>query len=68
MPSPLYNLLGGNAQNPMANMVNQFIQFRNNFQGDPRQQVMSLLSSGRMSQQQFNQLQQMANQFQRLLK
>ena len=51
----------------MANMINQFQQFRANFQGDPRQKVQELLNSGKMSQQQFNQLSQLAQQFQNFL-
>jgi hypothetical protein len=49
-------------------MIQQFNQFRANFQGDPQQQVQQLLNSGKMTQQQFNQLQGLATQFQRLLK
>lgn len=45
------------------NMVQQFNQFRQTFQGDPQQQVQQLLNSGQMTQEQFNQLQQMAQQF-----
>lgn len=48
----------------MSNMMNQFQQFRNNFQGDPKQKVQELLNSGQMSQQQFNYLSQIAQQFQ----
>lgn len=70
--NPLFNLLGGSPmQNmPFGNMlglVQQFKQFRDQFQGDPRQQVQNLLDSGQMTQNQFNQLQQMAQQFQSLL-
>ena len=45
------------------NMIQQFNQFRQTFQGDPQQQVQQLLNSGQMTQEQFNQLQQMAQQF-----
>ena len=48
-------------------MMQQFQQFRNNFQGDPKQEVEKLLQSGKMSQQQLNQLQAMAQQFQSFL-
>ena len=51
----------------MQNFMNQFNQFRNTFQGDPKQQVQQLLSSGKMSQSQFNQLSQMATQLQNML-
>lgn len=68
MPNPLFNLLGGNnSLNPMANVINQFMQFKQSFRGNPQQQVQNLLNSGRMTQQQFNQLQAMATQFQKLL-
>ena len=66
--NPLFNLLGGN-QLPgnMGNMISQFQQFKSMFKGDPRQQVQDLLNSGKMSQQQFNQLQAMATQLQQFL-
>ncbi len=51
-----------NQQNPMQ-MIQQFNQFRNNYKGDPKQEVMRLVQSGQMSQAQLNQLQQMATQF-----
>ena len=66
--NPLANMFGRRPsqapQNNPMNMLQQFNQFRNNFQGDPKQAVMNLLSSGRMSQDQFNQLSQMARLFQ----
>lgn len=52
----------------IGNLIQQFNDFRANFQGDPQQQVQQLLRSGKMSQDQFNQLAGLANQFQRLLK
>lgn len=54
-------------QNPMQ-MMSQFNQFRSQFQGDPKQEVQKLLNSGKMTQEQFNNLQGMASQFQQLLK
>ena len=72
MPNPLYNALGGGKMpGPMGQfqqMMQQFQQFRQNFQGDPKEEVLKLLQSGRMSQQQLNQLQMMAQQFQGFLK
>lgn len=71
--NPLANMFGRRPANNQApnngfgnamNMMQQFNQFRSNFQGDPRQAVMNLLSSGQMSQEQFNQLSQMARTFQ----
>ena len=77
MPNQIFQLLnGGNpgnggGGNPFANplqMMQQFNQFRQSFQGDPQQAVQQLLQSGRMSQQQFNQLSQIASEFQKLLR
>ena len=69
--SSLFNMFG--KQSPQinggfANMMSQFQQFKQNFSGDPQQQVQQLLDSGQMSQQQFNQLSQMATQFQNMLR
>lgn len=48
------------APNPL-NMMQQFQQFRQEMSGkDPQQVVQQLVQSGRMSQQQLNQLQQQA--------
>lgn len=73
MPNPLFSMLGGNMPSmsgPMGNfahMMQQFQQFRANFQGDPKAEVEKLLQSGKMSQQQLNQLQGMAQQFMRMM-
>lgn len=68
MANQLFNVLGGQQQmNPMTNLVNQLNQFRQSFSGDPKAQVQQLLNSGRMSQNQYNQLSQMATQIQNML-
>ena len=68
MANQLFNMLGRQNQiNPMTNLVNQLNQFRQSFSGDPKQQVQQLLNSGRMSQNQYNQLSQMATQIQNML-
>ena len=68
MANPLFNGFGNqNGFNNPFNMISQFNQFRNNFQGNPKQQVINLLNSGQMSQDQFNQLSSMAQQFQQML-
>lgn len=59
-----------NLPGPFQNAVNlasQLRQFRDSFQGDPRQQVQELLNSGKMSQEQFNYFSNMASQFKGLL-
>lgn len=70
MSNPLFNALGGGipqGNGPMQ-MIQQFMQFKQNFKGDPKAEVEKMLQSGRISQQQLNQVQQMAGQFQNLLK
>ena len=71
MSNPLFNALGGGkmpgAMGQFQQMMQQFQQFRANFQGDPKQEVEKLLQSGQMSQSQLNQLQAMAQQFQSFL-
>lgn len=52
---------------PMA-MIQQFMQFKNSFKGDPKQTVMRMLQNGQMSNGQFQQLSQAAQQFRGLLK
>lgn len=51
----------------MQNMIQQFQQFKANFQGNPREQVQRLLNSGQMTQQQYNYLQSLARQFGQML-
>jgi hypothetical protein len=48
-------------------MIQQFQKFKQQFTGDPQAEVQKLLTSGKLSQQQLNQLQSMAQQFQGLL-
>lgn len=49
------------------NMLQQFMQFRQNFSGNAQQQVQQLLNSGKITQQQYDQAVRMAQQFQRML-
>ena len=69
--NPLFNALGGGqmpgAMGQFQNLVQQFQQFKQSFQGDPKAEVEKLVQSGKISQQQLNQLQQMAGQFQHLM-
>lgn len=70
MSNPLFNALGGGmpqGNGPMQ-MIQQFMQFKQSFKGDPKAEVQKMLQSGRISQQQLNQVQQMAGQFQNMLK
>ena len=70
MANPLFQALGGQMPGPMGQfqrMMQQFQQFKACFQGDPQQEVQKLLQSGKISQQQLNQLQEMAKQIQSLM-
>ena len=55
-----------NGLNPQ--LLNQFNQFRQMFTGNPQQTVMNMLQQGKMTNEQFQQLSQMARQFQSFLK
>jgi hypothetical protein len=70
MSNPLFNTLGGGMSqgNGPMQMIQQFMQFKQNFKGNPKAEVEKMLQSGKISQQQLNQVQQMAGQFQNLLK
>ena len=69
--NPLFNALGG-GQMPgqigqFQQLVQQFRQFQSAFKVNPKAEVEKLVQSGQISQQQLNQLQQVASQFQQLL-
>lgn len=71
MSSNLFNSLGGGIMGGplgnMAQMVQQFRQFQQNFKGDPRQQVQAMLNSGQITQAQYDNAVKMANQLQQVL-
>ena len=62
MNNPFFGAMGGG-----NGFMQQFQQFKANFHGDPKAEVEKLLQSGKLSQAQLNQLQQMAKQFQSLM-
>ena len=65
----LFNALGGKpVQSPMMQMLNNFNQFRAGFNGDPKAEVEKLVKSGKVSQQQLNSVQAMANQLRGIIK
>ena len=66
--SSLFNDFQPQQQNSMNNLLAQFNKFRSTFMGNPEQQVKQLISSGKMSQEQFNQFAQTANQLRQLIK
>lgn len=61
MSNSLYNAFG-KQNNPLEQIAQQAREFRKQFTGNPRQEVERLLASGQMSQQQFNQYSQIAQQ------
>ena len=65
MNNPFFGALGRG--NGFMQMMQQFQQFKASFHGDPKAEVEKLLQSGKLNQQQLNQLQQMAKQFQSLM-
>lgn len=63
------NMPQNQGNNPMQT-INDFMQFAKGFQENPQmaeQEVMKLLSNGQMSQQQFNQIANIAKQMQPML-
>lgn len=63
MANSVFNLLNG--QSNQQNSGNKFLEFANQVRQNgisPEQTVRQLLTSGRMSQDQFNQLSNIANQ------
>lgn len=70
MPNPLFSALGGGMGGlppQFQQLVNNLYKFRSQFNGNPQQIVMNAVQSGRISQQQLNQAQNMATQIQRML-
>lgn len=48
-------------------MIQKLMQFRQNFNGDPKAQIQQMLNSGQITQQQYNQAVQIAQQIQSML-
>lgn len=79
MSNPMLDMLSRGAQDHFAGpgnmhggpmqMMQQFAQFRRMMQGrNPQQMVQNLLSSGQMTQSQFEQLKQQASELQKILR
>lgn len=66
MANQLYNQMmsGGNQQN---NFLQRFNQFRQNFSGNPQQQIQRMLNSGQITQDQYNRAVQQAQNIMRML-
>ena len=61
MANPLFNALGGQQMNPMAQLVTEARRLKQTMQ-NPRAEVERLMQTGQMSQAQFNQFAQIAQQ------
>ena len=59
--NPLYSHMNNN------NLLQRFMQFKQTFRGDPQAQVQQLLNSGKVTQDQYNQAVQTAQQLSRML-
>ena len=60
--NPFFQAMGGNRQ---PNMMQQFQQFMNQMKGkDPNAMIQEMVASGRISQDQLNQVQKQARQMQ----
>lgn len=64
MSNPLFSMFGNQQMNPM---MQRFQQFRQMFRGDPKQQIQQMLNSGKVSQEQYNQAVQTAQQIARMM-
>ena len=63
--NPLFGMM--QQQNPVNGLLQRFQQFQQMFKGDPKQQVQQLLNSGKVTQSQYNNAVQMAQQLQRMI-
>lgn len=68
MANPLLQSLGVSSKSNNKNIVEQFKEFKNSFQGDPQVKINELLTSGRVTQAQINQATEMANLIKGLMK
>jgi len=69
MNNPIFNTMMKNTPlGNVQNMIQQYRQFRQTFQGDPQQKIQEMLKSGQITQAQIDQARTMATQFQSLLK
>ena len=62
MSNPLFSALGGQQMNPTAQLVAEAKRLQQTMNGNPKQMVEELMRSGKMSQSQFDNYAQIANQ------
>ena len=69
MNNPIFNTMMKNTPlGNMQNLIQQYQQFRQTFQGDPQQKVQEMLNSGQITQEQVNQARSMATEFKKLMR
>ena len=66
MNNPLYKQIQQQNQNPMNVFMQKFQQFRQSFSGDPQEQIQKMMNAGRVSQQDYNNAYQKAQQVMRM--
>ena len=69
MNNPIFSAMMQNT--PMGNvqnLMNQYRQFRQTFNGDPQQKIQEMLNSGQITQSQVDQARSMATQFQKFMR
>lgn len=66
--NPLYDAMRAGTAPAANGILQQFMQFRNTFRGDARQQVQQMLNSGRITQEQYNRAVQIAQQLQGMIR
>jgi len=52
----------------MNNLFQQFAQFKQNFTGNPQQMIQQMLNNGKITQEQYNQAVQKANELMKIFK
>ena len=64
--NPLFNAMN-NSNGSLSPIVQQFMKFKNDFNGDPKEQVQKLLNSGQVTQEQYNQAVKTATELQKII-
>ena len=67
MNNPLYKQIQQQNPNPMNEFMRMFQQFRQSFSGDPQEQIQKMMNAGKISQQDYNNAYQKAQQVMRMI-
>lgn len=67
--NPIYQMMMGNMPgNNVMSLLQRFQEFRQQFRGNPQAQVQQMLQSGQISQAQYDNAVNMANQLRNLMR